>query len=78
MNEFQKRIGVGETHYGLARTGPIRKREVIIERGPQRGQVGGFQTDHKDGRMDATVRVPAAQHVTPLAERMAKEHHEGS
>lgn len=54
-NEFQERIGVGQTHYGLARTGPTRERKVIDEEGPNRGRTAAIQTDHADGRIDATV-----------------------
>jgi len=56
-NEFQDRIGVGETHYGLARTGPTRKRKVIAEEGPRKGKAAAIQTDHADGRVDAQVFV---------------------
>ena len=68
MNDFQRRIGVGETHYGLARTGPTRKRKIIAEEGPHRGTVGGVQTDHSDGRLDAHVFPPTTTRtagVTP-------------
>jgi hypothetical protein len=57
VNEFQQRIGVGETHYGLARTGPTRKRKVIAEEGSRKGKVAAIQTDHGDGRVDAQVFV---------------------
>jgi hypothetical protein len=57
MNEFQKKIGVGETHYGLARTGPTRKRKVIAEEGTRKGKTAAIQTDHADGRVDAQVFV---------------------
>lgn len=55
MNEFQKRIGVGETHYGLGRTKPTRQRIVVAEEGLRKGQTGVVYTDHSDGRMDAKV-----------------------
>jgi hypothetical protein len=55
VNEFQQRIGVGEVHYGLARTGPTRKRKVIAEEGPNKGKVAAIQTDHGNGRVDAQV-----------------------
>jgi hypothetical protein len=55
MNEFQERIGVGTTNYGLARTGPTRKRTVPYQEGPKAGQVEVIYTDHSSGRVDATV-----------------------
>ena len=58
LNEFQRRIGVGSVNYALGRTGPTRNRAVITEEGPTRGTIGGFHTDHKDGRVDATVCPP--------------------
>lgn len=58
MNDFQQRIGVGTTNYALGRTGPTRKRTKVVEEGPNRGQVGGFETDHKDGRQDAHILAP--------------------
>lgn len=57
QNDFQKHIGVGETHYGLARTGKTRKRKIIAEEGPRKGKTAAIQTDHADGRMDANVIV---------------------
>lgn len=57
MNDFQKRIGVGETHYGLGRTGPTRKRRIIADEGPRVGKTAAIQTDHADGRVDAQVFV---------------------
>ena len=63
MNEFQQRIGVGAPCYAIGRTGPTRSRKVVIDEGPRRGSVGGFQVDHKDGRQDATV-LPAALNIT--------------
>lgn len=55
MNEFQKKIGVGETHYGLGRTGPTRTRVIIAEEGERKGRVSAIQTDHASGRVDARV-----------------------
>jgi len=55
MNEFQERIGVGSTNYGLARTGSTRERLVTAEEGPRKGKTGVVYTDHADGRMDANV-----------------------
>ena len=57
MNEFQERIGVGQAHYGLGRTGPTRQRVVIAEEGPRKGKVAAIQTDHASGRVDAQVLV---------------------
>lgn len=57
MNEFQRRIGVGGTHYGLARTGPTRQRKVVAEEGSRKGKTAAIQTDHADGRVDANVFV---------------------
>lgn len=57
MNEFQRRIGVGQPHYGLGRTGPTRERIVIAEEGERKGQTAAIQTDHADGRVDARVIV---------------------
>jgi hypothetical protein len=50
-------IGVGQTHYGLARTGPTRERKVIAEEGPRKGRTAAIQTDHASGRVDAQVFV---------------------
>ena len=58
LNDFQRRIGVGSTNYALQRTGPTRKRAITAEEGPARGSVGGYQIDHKDGRMDALITPP--------------------
>lgn len=57
MNEFQKRIGVGEDHPGLARTGKTRQRKVVAEEGTRKGKTAAIQTDHADGRVDAQVFV---------------------
>lgn len=59
MNEFQQRIGVGQACYAIGRTGSTRKRAVTVEEGPRRGRPAGFHTDHKDGRVDATVFAPS-------------------
>jgi hypothetical protein len=58
LNDFQRRIGVGTVNYALGRTGPTRKRAITSEEGPARGTVGGYQVDHKDGRMDAVITPP--------------------
>ena len=55
MNEWQQHIGVGQPHYGLARTGPTRQRKIIRQEGRSRGTVAAIETDHADGRVDATV-----------------------
>jgi hypothetical protein len=61
-SEFAERIGVGEPSYAFttAKGRSPRKRKVIAEEGPRKGKVGGYQTDHPDGRMDATVFAPPA------------------
>lgn len=59
--EWQKRIGVGEVCHALPSTearAPTRRRKVIREEGPGAGGVGGFQTDHASGRVDAHVLAP--------------------
>lgn len=60
-NEFQERIGVGKDHPGLGRTGPTRERTVIAEEGPRKGKTAAIQTEHADGRVDATVIVDPIQ-----------------
>jgi hypothetical protein len=59
-SDFARRIGVGEPCYSFttAKGRSPRKRKVIAEEGPLKGQVGGYQTDHPDGRLDATVFAP--------------------
>lgn len=57
VNEFQKRIGVGQSHYGLGRTGPTRQRRIIAEEGPRKGKTAAIETDHANGRIDAQVFV---------------------
>ncbi len=57
--EWQERIGIGERCVALGRTGPKRTRKIVTEEGPARGKVGGYQIDHKDGRVDAVVTPPA-------------------
>lgn len=62
MNEFQERIGVGESSRAFpTKVGTTRKRPVIVEEGPNRGNVGGHHTDHWDGRVDATVKPNVIQ-----------------
>jgi hypothetical protein len=55
---WQARIGVGERSWFFRSYGDApRTRDVVVEEGPLRGTVGGFHTDHADGRVDATVRA---------------------
>lgn len=57
LNDFQKRIGVGEASRAFPmKMGTSRNRPVIQEEGPSRGRVGGYHTDHWDGRTDAIVQ----------------------
>lgn len=59
--EWQARIGVGEPCRALTSESarrPTRRRKVIREEGSDRGAVGGVQTDHADGRIDAQVFAP--------------------
>lgn len=67
-SEWQQRIGVGQPHYGLARTGPTRERIVIAEEGPRKGKVAAVQTDHADGRVDAQVFVDTVHRKMSLKE----------
>jgi hypothetical protein len=56
VNEFQKRIGVGEPCRAFGKlAGTTRTRPVVTEEGPTRGTVGGAHIDHWDGRVDAVV-----------------------
>lgn len=56
MNEFQKRIGVGEpSRISLKMQGGARTRTIVREEGRTRGTVGGTTTEHWDGRVDATA-----------------------
>jgi hypothetical protein len=61
-SKWQERLGVGER---LVRTtGRLSiRRPVTVEDGPRRGQIGGYHTEHRDGRVDATVAAPSL-HVT--------------
>ena len=68
MTEFADRIGVGQTHYGLARTGPTRQRKVIAEEGSRKGRTAAIQTDHADGRVDAQVFVDTIHRKISLKE----------
>ena len=63
MNEFQRRIGVGEPSRAFSRlAGTPPRRPGGMGRGAARGKVGGFHTDHWDGRTDATVRPQHVHH----------------
>lgn len=66
-NAFQDRIGVGETHYGLGRTGPTRQRKTIAEEGSRKGKVAAINTDHADGRSDAQVFVDTQKYKLALS-----------
>lgn len=68
MNDFQQRIGVGETHYGLGRTGPTRTREIVADEGPRKGRTAAIQTDHANGRVDANVFVDTVRRKLSLKE----------
>lgn len=61
-NDFQRRIGVGEPCYSFttAKGRSPRRRPVVTEEGPTRGHIGGFHTDHPDGRVDAQVFAQTA------------------
>lgn len=65
---WQCRMGVGRRSSVAAtqriRHGadPTRRHDVIRDDGPLRGTVGGWHTEHWDGRQDATV-TPAAVRV---------------
>lgn len=68
VNEWQRKVGVGRTHYGLARTGPTRERRIIAEEGPRKGRTAAIQTDHGDGRVDAQVFVDTVKRKISLKE----------
>ena len=65
-SEFAQRIGVGQPHHGLGRTGATRNRTVIAEEGPRKGKVTAIQTDHKNGRVDAQVFVDTVHRTVSL------------
>ncbi len=68
-DDFKTRIGVGEpSHAFLTAKGTSRRRNVIVEEGARRGTVGGFHTDHWDGRVDATVHAPTVTVTTSTKE----------
>lgn len=69
-SEFARRIGVGEPNRSLLRHGKAtRRRPVTVEEGPNRGHVGGFHTDHHDGRVDAQVFAPTVTTTIPLPDK---------
>jgi hypothetical protein len=66
VNEFQKRIGVGEPCRAFGKlAGTTRTRPVVTEEGPTRGTVGGAHIDHWDGRVDAVVSPPTVKASIP-------------
>lgn len=52
-NDFQKRIGVGERQYRYGRH--VGTNKHIPVRNEDTGTLGGVQTEHWSGRVDATV-----------------------
>jgi len=55
-NDFQKKVGVGEKQYLYGRhVGKKKKTKVLND---DNGKVGGYQTEHWSGRVDATVTPP--------------------
>ena len=59
-NEFQERVGVGGRTFGSV--GPSsRWIPVLCEEGSRAGKVGGFLTEHRDGRIDATPQPPTVR-----------------
>jgi len=69
QSDWQKRIGVGLPSHAFPRHGKAtRRRDVIVEEGPLRGTVGGFHTDHHDGRVDAQVFPPTVTWKTSVEE----------
>lgn len=68
MNEFQQRIGVGQRCVALGRTADTRTRSIVAEEGPRRGREVGTETDHKNGRVDATVFAPSTTITTKTQE----------
>ena len=56
MNEFQDRIGVGQPSRAFGRLAGTSK-DTLVRR-HDTGEVGGKQTEHWDGRVDATIVAP--------------------
>lgn len=53
---WQRRVGVGERQVpSRHQVGDTRRRPVVADEGVLRGNVVGYNTDHRDGRVDATV-----------------------
>jgi hypothetical protein len=64
VNEFQRRIGVGErSRIGQRTAGTSRTTQIVREEGRDRGGVAGSTTEHWDGRRDSTA-VPETVRVT--------------
>lgn len=60
---------MGEPSRAFPRHGKsTRRRDVIVEEGPRRGTVGGYQTDHADGRVDANVFAPTITRKSTIVE----------
>ncbi len=65
MNEFQRRIGVGERQNCYGRhAGKTNTQPVVSDDGPLRGREVGSRTEHWSGRVDAQVKA-ASIHVNP-------------
>lgn len=47
---------------------PVRHKHVIVEDGPRRGTIGGYHTEHWDGRQDATIHAPSTRLVSSIDE----------
>lgn len=70
VNEFQKRIGVGErSRIGLKHKGTTRVTPVQREEGMERGTVGGKKIEHWDGRVDAVARPKPVKLTASRSER---------
>lgn len=70
MNEFQRRIGVGErSRIGLKHQGGTKTTQVVREEGSTRGSVAGTTTEHWDGRRDSTVLAPTVKIIASRSER---------
>ena len=62
MNPFQQHVGVGQrSRIGQRLAGTSRTSTVIREEGRTRGEVGGSNTEHWDGRVDAAARPEPLQ-----------------
>ncbi len=68
LNEFQKRIGVGQKQQPFKLdSGPGSKRTTPVKR-EDNGKVGGEITQHWDGRQDATVFAPQVTKKSKIGE----------